>query len=318
MDEQLSLLGEPVAVDGETASLRKKKVVQKKTSVKNITESKITEVKPPAIKSPRPKISPRKEPASSGLEELLYEQLVSGLKKFLETQNFQKGVLGLSGGVDSSLTLKIAVEALGKENVIALVMPELGLTKQENIDHAKMLASYFGVTTYYQPINTLLMDFRLMPWKPNNRALMNTKARIRMSLLYNYANSEHALVLGTSNRSELLLGYATKFGDMACDVEIIGDLYKTEVTMMADAVGLPPEITHKTPTAELSEGQTDEGELGATYQDLDKVLMKHSLGLDGCIDHGLPAALVHKVFRLVEANKHKLQMPFVIPVTRPS
>lgn len=262
------------------------------------------------IKPVKQKISPRKEMVG----EIFYKNILAGLKKFFHERKFKKGVLGLSGGVDSSLTLKLAVDALGKENVSALIMPELGLTKQENIDHAKALAAYFGAVTYYQPINTFLMDYPMLPWKPTKLSMMNVKARIRMNLLYNFANSENALVLGTSNRSEILLGYGTKFGDMACDIEVIGDLYKTEVIMVADFVGLPPEIVHKVPSAELSEGQTDEDELGASYEDMDKVLMKLNLGLEGCIEHGLPAPLVHKVFGLVKANKHKSETPFVIPV----
>lgn len=248
--------------------------------------------------------------------EVIYQQILSGLKEFFDKTKFKRGVLGLSGGLDSALVLKLTADALGSENVTALIMPELGLTAQENIDHAKALCTYLKTPYHYQPINTFLMDFKMLPWKPNNLANMNVKARIRMCLLYTYANTENALVLGTSNKSELLLGYATKYGDMACDVEVIGDLLKTEAIALADYLGLPPEIVHKTPTAELTAGQTDEVELGAPYQEIDKVLAKIHLGLNGCIEHGMPANLVHRVFRLIEANKHKTELPYIIPAHR--
>jgi NAD+ synthase len=220
--------------------------------------------------------------------------------------------MGLSGGVDSSLVLKIAVDALGAANVTVLMLPELGLTKQENIDHSKMLCKYFDVMAYYQPINNLLIDFHHTPWRPTPKAHMNTKARIRSVLIYNFANTENALVLGTSNKSEILLGYGTKYGDLAADVEVIGDLLKTDVIKLADYAGLPPEIVNKTPSAELSAGQTDEAELGATYADLDKVLRKIDLGQEECISQGLPPALVHIVFDRVKNNAHKTKMPEVI------
>lgn len=259
--------------------------------------------------APKPKSSSR---ARTSTLDAVYENLVSGLRAFFQKHNFKRGVVGLSGGVDSSLTLKIAVDALGAENITALIMPELGLTKQENIDHAKILCQFFGVNCFFQPINNFLMDFKIAPWKPGDRANMNTKARVRAVLLYNYANTENTLVLGTSNRSETLLGYGTKFGDLAADVEVIGDLYKTEVIKLADHAGLPPEIVKKTPSAELAPGQTDEEEMGATYADMDKVLMKMELGAQGCIEHGLSAPLVQMVFRRIEENKHKMEMPFVI------
>ncbi|MEK9132801.1 MAG: NAD(+) synthase [Patescibacteria group bacterium] len=242
-------------------------------------------------------------------EDEIYNVLVLGLKKYFTKNNFKRAVLGVSGGVDSALVLKIAVDALGSQNVTALIMPELGLSNPENMEHAKVLCEYFGVTVFYQPINGFLMDFSTPPWKPSALAHINTKARIRAVLLYNYANTEHALVLGTSNKSELLLGYGTKYGDLAADIEVIGELFKTDVIKLADYIGLPPEIAHKPPTAELSPGQTDEAEIGATYYDLDKVLMKLDEGVTGCLDQGLPMSLVQLVFRRVEENKHKLQMP---------
>lgn len=269
----------------------------------------------PKSSAPAPTAPIKSHPRMSSLDQM-YAALVKGMKDFFETHRFKRGVIGVSGGVDSALTLKIAVDALGAENVTALLMPELGLTKQENIDHAKILCQFFGVNFYCQPINSFIADFSIVPWKPIARAHMNTKARIRAVLLYSFANTENALVLGTSNKSELLLGYGTKYGDLCADVEVIGDLYKTEVVALADFIGLPLEIVNKTPSAELSAGQTDEEEMGATYKDMDKVLAKSAFGANekDCVEHGLSAPLVELVFRRVAENKHKTELPFVIKV----
>lgn len=248
----------------------------------------------------------------------VFQNLVSGLKKYFSDNHFAKAVLGVSGGVDSALTLFIAVEALGAENITALIMPELGLSSQENIEHAKTLCDFLKVKYHYQPINPFLVDFKTLPWKQNRIAEMNTRARVRAVLLYNFANTENALVLGTSNKSELLLGYGTKYGDLAADVEVIAELYKTEVIELSAHIGLPEEIVNKTPTAELAPGQTDEGEMGASYKEIDKVLAKLDLGIEGCIAHGMPAGLTQMVFRRVKENKHKTEMPHIIKAGKES
>lgn len=247
-------------------------------------------------------------PTAPQLEQM-HRSLVEGLRAFCIKQGIHKAVLGLSGGVDSALTLKIAVDALGPENVTALMMPEIGLTHTTNIEHAKMLCAFFGVKNYQIAINGLLQDFNTAPWKPNRLAQMNTKARVRAVLLYSYANTENTLVLGTSNKSEMLLGYGTKYGDMAADVEVIGELLKTEVIALADHVGLPLEIVNKKPSAELAPGQTDEEEMGALYVDMDKVLVNIEEGEEACLAVGLPEQHVRMVFRRYKASAHKRAMP---------
>lgn len=301
-DSQLSFLGE---ITPRIA----KKSLKKVPKVKMMEDVSAIPVEAPPSPPQKPKITKQDLPL-----EKIYKKLVSGIQTFFRENNFKQGVLGVSGGVDSALTLKLAVDAAGPENIFALILPELGVTSQENIDHAKTLCSFLKVPFFYLPINSFLTDFAMLPWKPGKIASMNIRARIRMNLLYHFANTHTAVVLGTSNRSELLLGYGTKYGDLACDMEVIGDLYKTEVIALADFIGLPPEIVHKTPSAELTPGQTDEAELGASYHELDQVLMKLDLGIDGAIDHGLPATLVHDVFRRVSQNAHKTKLPPVIPV----
>ena len=256
-----------------------------------------------------------------------YEKIIKELEKFFRNNHFKKAVIGISGGIDSSLVLKLAVDALGADKVVGILMPETGLTKDENITHAKGLAEFFKVQTYMVPINSALVPFNNTPWRPSAIAQMNIKARVRMTILYSFANTEGGCVLGTSNKSEILLGYGTKYGDAASDIYVIGDLLKTDVWEMAKFLGLPDEIIQKVPSAELATGQTDEGELGASYLELDKVLkaiekncedlydaeeMKRVIEV--LIEKGMDSLLVRKVAKLIEDNCHKSKTPGVIKV----
>lgn len=248
-----------------------------------------------------------------------YLNIVSGLREYFGKSGFKRAVVGLSGGVDSSLTLKLAVDALKPENVTGILMPDLGLTDRKNIEHAQKLADFFKVETYKVPINGFLLKYNEIPWALNTMetdngvlASINTKARVRATILYHYANTFGALVLGTSNLSETLLGYGTKYGDLAADVEVIGDLYKTEVWELAKFLNLPPEIISKKPSAELYKGQTDEDELGAGYLELDKILLHRDEAEAKLVARGFDARLVRDVLHRIKSNKHKTEMPVVI------
>lgn len=243
----------------------------------------------------------------------IYTTLVEGTKAYFQKAGFKKGVLGVSGGLDSAVVLKLAVDALGGENVCAVVMPESGVTNSENTKHAIGLAEFFGAESFKVPINNYLVDYLTVPWKQQDIALANTKARVRANLLYNYANSNRALVFGTSNKSELMLGYGTKHGDLAADLLPIATLFKTEVVELAEFLQLPQEIIEKTPTAELWPGQTDEEELGAPYKELDMILGKLDEGEEMLIEKGMNPLLVRSIFKRIRDNAHKLEVPFIIP-----
>jgi NAD+ synthase len=243
-----------------------------------------------------------------------YTKLIAGIQKYFRLAGIDKAVIGVSGGVDSALCLKLVVDALGPERVTGLLMPEKGISSEENISHAKTLCEFMKVEYHTIFINKFLTDYVTLPWQPNELAQINMKARIRMILLYNFANTNNTLVIGTSNKTELALGYGTKYGDLGADIEIIGDLLKEEVYALAEYVGLPDEFLTKAPSAELYAGQTDEEELGLTYKEIDPVLkhLEKGLAKEEIISKGINPNSVLKIFRLMELNRHKLVPPYII------
>lgn len=244
----------------------------------------------------------------------IYTKIISEIQKFLKTTNLERVVIGVSGGIDSALCLKLLVDALGAPKVTALIMPEKGVTSDENTKHAKTLCEFLKVEHYTIPINKFLMEMIVLPWKLSELAEMNAKARVRMMILYCYANTKNALVIGTSNKTELMLGYGTKYGDMGVDIDIIGDLLKEDVYKLSEHLGLPTEFLEKKPSAELYKGQTDEDELGMSYKEMDSVLRQIERGVskEDIIGKGISPNVVHKIFRLMELNKHKLTSPHII------
>jgi len=205
-----------------------------------------------------------------------HRKLVSGIRQYFRKNGFIKAVLGVSGGVDSALCARLSVDALGAENVFGVIMPEKGITAKTDVIDAVSLCKIMRIPYSVIEISHIVRDYKKVPWKRNKISLMNIKPRIRANILYDYANSHKALVIGTSNKSEILLGYGTKHGDLASDILPIGALYKTDVLRLAEFLKLPKAITEKTPSAGLYKGQTDASELGAEYSVLDRILQGKS------------------------------------------
>jgi NAD+ synthase len=179
-------------------------------------------------------------------------------------------VVGLSGGLDSALVATLCTRALGPDNVLALIMPSIH-TKHTDVEDAKQLAGGLEISERIIPISSILESFE-EHISNDEMALGNLMARIRMCMLYYHANHLNYLVIGTGNKSELSIGYFTKFGDGGCDILPIGDLYKTEVRKLAKYLEVPQRIINKEPSAGFWPGQTDEEELGMSYNRLDKIL----------------------------------------------
>lgn len=234
------------------------------------------------------------------------KHIIDGLKSFFKKADRKKAVIGLSGGVDSSLTAKLAVMALGKENVTALILPNIDMNQVECVKDAEKFAKELGIKYHTIPINDYLTAYTKFPWKESPMANMNAQARARSCIIYHFANSNDALVLGTGNKTELTLGYFTKYGDGACDILPIGDLYKTDVWEMSKELGLPEKIIKKTPSAGLVPGQTDEGEIGMPYIKMDEILKRFAKG----IKPKTPEE--KKLHKRILANRHKSEMPPVI------
>lgn len=217
-------------------------------------------------------------------------------------------VLGVSGGIDSATVTALCARAVGKEKVLALLMPERGSLKGDLTD-GKMLCAFEGVECKIADITGPVEAFKkTIGGRPGKRELANIKARCRMITLYHYASIGGRLVVGTSNKSEILMGYFTKFGDGGADLEPIGDLYKTEVRELAREMGIPKKIVEKVPSAGLWRGQTDEGEMGMTYDRLDAILLGIELGLDEKqIAHRAETSRkeVERISRTVRLSSHK-------------
>jgi NAD+ synthase len=222
-------------------------------------------------------------------------------------------VLGLSGGIDSALTARLARDALGPERVLGLLLPDRNYPT-ELLRETEGYAEALGIGHRTVPIGPAVEGlFASLPEvRGDTIGAGNLKARLRMIVDYAVARGRHALVLGTGNKSELLLGYFTKYGDGACDLLPIGDLYKTEVRALAEELGLPAAIREREPSAGLWDGQTDEEELGFSYAEADPIL----LGLEQlrspeeiARETGADPALIRRIEERVQVHRHKRRLP---------
>jgi len=241
------------------------------------------------------------------VEKILTKFIQEELGKF----GYSRGILGLSGGLDSTVCAFLASKTLGPESVIALLMP-YGDTFGGDIDDAEEVVRSLGLGS--RVINIApMVDSYFKDHPTDNKILIGNKmARERMSILYDYSAREGALILGTSNKTELLLGYGTIHGDMACAINPLGDLYKTQVRALAHHLGIPERIQTKAPTAGLWEGQTDEGELGMTYENVDKLLYQmvdKRLTAKEAIASGFEKEMVERVVSLMKNSEFKRKLP---------
>jgi NAD+ synthase len=256
------------------------------------------------------------EPVFPPLEinpELVRGILVGFIQNEVRKVGFERVVLGLSGGVDSSLVATLAAQALGPKNVLGVIMPyrtsdpksradALEVVKQLGIEHLEIDISP-QVDAYFERFTDA-----------DQKRRGNKMARERKSIEYDHSSAWRALVIGTSNKTELLLGYGTIYGDMASAINPIGDLYKTQVWQLADAVGVPTAIVQKAPSADLWAGQSDETELGFQYRMIDQLLyyfVDRRYSVDELKRQGFDEAFITEILRRVRENQYKRRLPVI-------
>ncbi|MEM4472688.1 MAG: NAD+ synthase [Archaeoglobaceae archaeon] len=230
------------------------------------------------------------------------ERITNFIREQVEKSNSTGVVLGLSGGIDSAVVAFLCTKALGREKVLANIMPEKGVTMKEDLEDALLVAKKLGIEyniIEISPIVKLFLDIL----GENKNAVINLKPRIRMIINYFYANKLRRLVAGTGNKSEIMIGYFTKFGDGGVDFQPIGDLYKTEIFEFARYLGVPERIIKKRPTAGLYVGQTDEEEIGMSYYELDEILKEIEKGIERKDEK------FQRVMNLIKASEHKRMLP---------
>jgi NAD+ synthase len=242
----------------------------------------------------------------------LVKQILTGfIHSELTRVGFTRAVVGLSGGIDSAVSCYLAAAALGPEKVLAVRMPYKA-SSQDSLDDAAKVIEDTGVQS--KTIEITEMADPLIARLPENANVRrgNILARMRMIVLYDQSEDFNGLVVGTSNKTEILLGYSTLFGDSACAINPIGDLYKTQLRQLAAGLGVPESILNKPPSADLWLGQTDEQELGFTYADVDQLLyllIDERYSPEECIQEGFDDTFVRDVMRRVQRSHYKRVMP---------
>lgn len=241
--------------------------------------------------------------------------VVAFIERQVEQAGFTRLVIGLSGGVDSATVAFLSARAVGPDNLLAVRMPYRTSSEASETDAMRVVEA-LGCRTERVDITPMVDPMLALIEDPDPAALNvrrgNVMARQRMIVLYDRSAAEDALVIGTSNKTEALLGYGTLHGDMAAALAPIGDLYKTQLRAVARELGVPEEIVSKAPSADLWPGQTDEGELGRSYDMLDRTLyalVDRRWTVDRCVRAGLPADLVEWVQRRVARMEFKRQLP---------
>ncbi len=244
------------------------------------------------------------------------------LKTFLRDEirkvGVEHAVIGLSGGIDSAVACYLVAKAIGAHNVYAVRMP-YRTSSQDSLDHAQLVIDDLKINS--ETVDITDMVDPLIDRTPGitDKRKGNVMARARMIVLYDRSAAHQALVIGTSNKTELLLGYGTLFGDMASAVNPIGDLYKTQVRQLAQALGVPQPIIDKPPSADLWLGQTDETEMGLAYAEVDQLLyllVDARYTIEEAVEAGFDRAYVDRVWRLVRTMHFKRRNPLIAKVSQ--
>ena len=243
------------------------------------------------------------------------QALADFLRTGITRTGLRRAVVNLSGGLDSAVSCVITASALGPENVLALRLPYKSSSK-DSLDDAQRVIDLTGVRSVTIPISPMVdplieSDPEMSPVRKGN-----IMARMRMIIAYDRSAAFNAIVVGTGNKTEILLGYTTLYGDSACGINPLGDLYKTQVRQLARSIGIPEPILSKPPSADLWAGQTDEGELGYTYADVDRLLfllVEKSFRPEDCVQAGFQEAFVRQVIERIHKNEYKRLLP---PIAR--
>jgi NAD+ synthase len=248
---------------------------------------------------------------------LLCTIITGFIREEVQKVGFTKAVLGLSGGLDSATVAFLAAEALGSENVHVCILP-YKTSSAESVSHAKKVVEQLGIHAEVIDI-TAMVDayFELFPDADMIRR-GNKMARERMTILYDHSAAIGGLVLGTSNKTELLLGYGTIYGDMSSALNPIGDIYKTQVWQLAAAMGVPSAILDKKPSADLWAGQTDEEELGFTYREADRLLyymVDQRYNREELVEMGFTKQFVDTIYWRVQNSHFKRRLPVIAKVS---
>ncbi|HKK21881.1 MAG TPA: NAD+ synthase, partial [candidate division Zixibacteria bacterium] len=247
------------------------------------------------------------------------------IRRFISGKLLQSGldgyIVGMSGGIDSSLAAALAVEAVGKAKVFGMLMP-YRTSSESAVKDALEVVTKYGFE-YKQIDISPMIDAYFPEIDESNRIRAGNKmARERMSIVFDVAHQMQRLVLGTSNRTEIALGYTTWYGDSACSINPIGQLYKTEVRQLAKLLGLPESVINKPPSADLWRGQTDEGEIGVTYNQMDtllKLLVDDGvLSMNRLEENGFSSPDISRVVSLLNRNSFKRRLPDIAPLGRNS
>jgi NAD+ synthase len=248
---------------------------------------------------------------------LVEEILVRFIRNEITRAGFERAVLGLSGGIDSSVVAYLAAQALGPDNVLVVTMPYKTSSQATREDSQAVIAA-LGVNSLDVPITPQIDAYFAGLPDASRMRLANKCARERMTILYDQSAAFEGLVLGTSNKTELLLGYSTQFGDLASAINPVGDLYKTQLRQLAAHLNLPSQILKKDPSGDLWVGQTDEGELGFTYAEVDRLLV---LLVDRrwqpaqLVRAGFDPEFIERVLRMIRRNQYKRRLPVIAKLT---